>query len=183
LDALRRSGLLYTKTTGGVKYCVATPQPVYFDISTIPSTDVIANLCPQQPDEAVVTQLRAADYYIDVTHEVHWDKLSLMIYNICTNLVLKFNLRTEEERTELSHEAYKQTIEKIIRGKLRYTPGKAPVFNLLTTAIIRIMYSIMNKETRTRKNQGKLIDAVLYGTATPNLRSLRVSKSSIYAEA
>jgi hypothetical protein len=35
---------------------------------------------------------------------------------------------------------------------LKYTPGRAPVFNLLTTTIHRCIFSILSKDTRQKKN-------------------------------
>jgi len=77
-----------------------------------------------------------------------WDNLSRQIYSMCQGISIRFRPKTEDEHEELTHEAFVATINKIKLGKLRFIPGKAPVFNLLTTAIFRYLYSLKNRNKR-----------------------------------
>lgn len=187
LDDLRNRGFLWLKPIDRhtVTYCIATSIPYQFDvIDGQLSRDVLgeaqrAILLPLDPN--VADRLQKDNYMHDAPVESHWDMLVSMIYTICTGLALKFNPASEDERLDLAHEALKQVLTKISRGKLRFDPGRAPVFNLLTTAIIRIMYSIKNKEKRQRINQSKLTNDIVCGKQMPHLRSLAVSRSGISA--
>jgi hypothetical protein len=84
-----------------------------------------------------------------------WDRLSGMIYKMSFGIACHFNPSNEEEHQDYAHETFLQTMEKIKLGKLKFIPGKAPVFNLLTTTIMRQLYSKMNKETRRKKHMTK----------------------------
>ena len=69
-----------------------------------------------------------------------------------------------EEQLELSNEALLQVTNKLVSYKLVYTPGLAPVFNLLTTTIHRCMYSIMNRRKTQRLGMQKFVDQVQSGS-------------------
>lgn len=87
----------------------------------------------------------------NITKDPHaWDQINSMVYKMCSGIATHFNPRSEDEHQEHVHDAYMLTIEKIRNGKLKFTPGRAPVFNLLTTTIFRQLYSKMNKEKRRR---------------------------------
>ncbi|KKL53167.1 hypothetical protein LCGC14_2278140 [marine sediment metagenome] len=90
-----------------------------------------------------------------------WDQMSAMIFKMCEGIATKFNPRTKEEHEEHSHDAFFLTMEKIRNGKLKFEPGRAPVFNLLTTTIYRHLFSKMNKENRRKKHHAKYMDRVL----------------------
>tara|TARA_R100001244_G_scaffold25113_2_gene25481 strand:+ start:129658 stop:130212 length:555 start_codon:yes stop_codon:yes gene_type:complete len=80
-----------------------------------------------------------------------WERLQSDVYKICQGVAVHFNPRDEEERLELSHETYVLTVEKIKDKRLVFEPGRAPVFNFLTTTIFRHLYSLMNKKNRRKK--------------------------------
>lgn len=80
-----------------------------------------------------------------------WDDLQVLIYRICQGIAVHFNPKDEEELMELSHETFMLTIEKIKQRRLVFIPGKAPVFNLLTTTIFRHLYSLKNRENRRKR--------------------------------
>ena len=90
-----------------------------------------------------------------------WSKMSGMIYKICEGIATHFHPPTPEEHTEHTHDAFFMTMEKIKNGKLRFDPGRAPVFNLLTTTIFRHLYSKMNKEKRRKHHHIKYITKVV----------------------
>ena len=84
-----------------------------------------------------------------------WDEVSDRIFRICSGVATKFNPKTEEDHTEHVHDAWIQTMDKIKCGKLKFTKGKAPVFNLVTTTVFRILYSKMNKQKKQREHHKK----------------------------
>lgn len=86
----------------------------------------------------------------DKTNVEAWQKLQEGIYKICYGVAIHFHPRDEDTHNEFAHEAFILTIAKISDGRLTFIPGKAPVFNLLTTTIFRHLYSKMNKESRRR---------------------------------
>jgi hypothetical protein len=81
-----------------------------------------------------------------------WDDVLRDIYKMCNGISKRFNMPSDEDRNELANEAALQVIRKLKRGKLVYTPGKAPVFNLLTTTIHRCMYSALSRDQRRARN-------------------------------
>lgn len=81
-----------------------------------------------------------------------WDMMSEMIYKICQGIATKFNPKDDDEYQEHTHDAFAQTMEKIKFGKLRFTCGRAPVFNLITTTVFRILYSKMNRGKKQREH-------------------------------
>lgn len=84
-----------------------------------------------------------------------WKELADRIYLMCCGIATHFNPRTDDEYQEHVHDAFLQTMQKIKLGKLRFTRGKAPVFNLVTTTVFRILYSKMNRQKKQREHQRK----------------------------
>lgn len=84
-------------------------------------------------------------HWLDTGSSESWERLNLDVYKICHGIVRNFHPKTEEEHTDLAHEAFIITMNKIKSGKLKFVAGKAPVFNLLTTSIFRNLYSLMNR--------------------------------------
>ena len=91
-------------------------------------------------------------------------------------IATKFRQASEEETNDLANEALSLVTQKLIRKKLVYIPGKAPVFNLLTTTIYRCIYSILNKRKNQREGFQKLVDSMQRGKL-PNHRSFRIGTS------
>ncbi|MEM3000643.1 MAG: hypothetical protein QXU32_00535 [Nitrososphaerales archaeon] len=91
-----------------------------------------------------------------------WQQLLAGIYQISFGVAIHFRPHNDDEHRELAHEAFILTVEKIKDGRLRFTPGRAPVFNLLTTTIFRHLYSKMNRDSRRKSIMAaykqKLID-------------------------
>jgi len=86
---------------------------------------------------------------------------------------MKFRLG-EDEQLDLASDALLQVTNKLVSGKLVYMPGRAPVFNLLTTTTYRIMYSIMNKKNSQRNGIRKLVEDAAAGILPTIGRSIRV---------
>lgn len=85
-----------------------------------------------------------------------WEKLNRYVYDICNGVVIHFNPPTPEYHQELTHNAFVAIIDKIYNIKIIYEPGKGSVFNLLTTAIFRHLYSLKNKTKRRKQILQKL---------------------------
>lgn len=91
-----------------------------------------------------------------------WSELSERIQKICEGVAIMFNPRKEnDEYDEHVHDAFTVVMEKIRTGKLKFTPGRAPVFNLVTTTIFRILYSKCNKQKRQREYSKKYTEEFL----------------------
>jgi hypothetical protein len=88
---------------------------------------------------------------------IAWEETATRIHKICCGIATRFNPKSEDEYHEHVHDAFTQTIEKIKTGKLKFTPGKAPVFNLITTTVFRILFSKMNKSKKHREHEKKYI--------------------------
>ena len=112
-------------------------------------------------------------YFREVPKDVSWHAMLEDINNICLGIAMKFNQPTEEEKLDLSNEALLQVTKKLVAGKLVYKPGKAPVFNLLTTTIHRCMFSIMNRRTNRKQGQARLLEEAQAGILPDSQRSLR----------
>lgn len=82
----------------------------------------------------------------------NWDEMGNLIYKICEGVAIKFHPKTDDDRLEHIHDACMQTLEKIRTGRLIFIHGKAPVFNLLTTTIFRILYSKMNRNKKQKEH-------------------------------
>jgi len=102
-----------------------------------------------------------------------WRLVIRDVENTCQGVARKFKM-TEEDRADMVQEAVTQLIRKLRQEKLVYRPGKAPVFNLLTTTIHRCMYSVLNKSCRTRRSNGKLISDLRAGIVPKQYRSFRI---------
>ena len=89
--------------------------------------------------------------WLDTEDSDSWEELTGYVYKICKGVAVHFNPKNAEEHDELAHETFVLTIEKIKNRKLVFEPGRAPVFNLLTTTIFRHLYSLKNKDNRRRK--------------------------------
>jgi hypothetical protein len=114
------------------------------------------------------------DYYLETATDTPWHMMCNQIGDMCKGIAMKFHLKSEEDRHDLAQEAFAQVANKLIRGKLVYIPGKAPVFNLLTTTIHRCMFSILSRATKQRTNTIKLAEGLMTGAIPPMTRSLRL---------
>jgi hypothetical protein len=110
------------------------------------------------PSNLTVEQLKRQGYYCEQSTIASWQAMLQDIAKICQGIASKFNQQSAEETNNLASDALVQVISKIARGRLKYTPGRAPVFNLLTTTIHRCIYSILSKDTRQKKNFSAFAD-------------------------
>jgi hypothetical protein len=152
----------------GVAFVNGTPQTI-----TLPTEDDDLNLLSDswlhrldttfaQRDE-VIPSLEADGYIKELPTEQTWHAVLNDINKMCRGIVLRFKQPTEEEQNDLANEALLQVTDKLATYKLVYTPGRAPVFNLLTTTIYRCMYSIMNRRKTQRQGFQNYVDSVQSG--------------------
>jgi hypothetical protein len=125
----------------------------------------------------VIPRLEAKGYIRELPTEQSWHAMLEDIDKMCQGIALRFKQPTEEETMELANDALLQVTNKLARYKLVYIPGKAPVFNLLTTTIHRCMYSIMNRRKTQRQGLQKFVDDVEAGVVPKYNKSRRPAKT------
>lgn len=129
---------------------------------------------PFQQQTVVIPRLVANGYIKELPTNKTWHLMLEDINKICAGIATRFKPRTEEEHQELTNDALTQVINKLAHYRLVYKPGLAPVFNLLTTTIHRIMYSIMNKRKTQREGIGRILADAEAGALPNHNRSLRM---------
>jgi len=120
---------------------------------------------PQTPNNIV------SDYIQEQPIIIAWKELISKISLICEGISKKLCQRTDL-RSDLAHDALLVVMSKLQRGKLKYKPGKAPVFSLLTTTIHRCMFSILSKSTKQTQHTQKLVTDLASGNIKCPTRSL-----------
>lgn len=182
-------------------HCIALATPIYFNShdgvvkkvgtvfrggkpfrQTLPPIDTL-NLLSNDPlhrlDDPlaqlteVIPSLHKRGYIRELPTNTTWHAMLVDINKICHGIAMKFTPRNEDEHAELTNEAVLQVINKLAAYKLVYTPGRAPVFNLLTTTIHRILYSVMNRRKQQREALGKILIDAEAGVLPDNYRSFR----------
>lgn len=108
-----------------------------------------------------------------------WDGMLIDIQKMCFGIAHHFHQKTEEDLNDLAHEALIQVLNKLKSDRLIFTPGRAPVFNLLTTTIHNILFSIMNKRKNQKEGLYKLLQDAQSGSLPQSRRSLRFQTHNI----
>jgi hypothetical protein len=179
-------------------HCIATAEPIFFEtIDGIIDGPLLAGDRSMQIREIeaeltlhsdspihrldtdpfaqmrLTEQLLADEYFKELPTLQTWTATTIDVNKICNGIATRFKQKSDEEKSELSHETFLQVATKMRRYKLVFTPGMAPVFNLLTTTIYRCMCSIMNRRKSQREGLHKLIKDAKDGTIRSAHRSLR----------
>lgn len=113
-------------------------------------------------------------YLLENDTTTSWNSMLEDINKMCLGIATKFHQKTPEEMNDLANEALIQVLNKLVSDKLVYTPGRAPVFNLLTTTIHRCMFSIMNKRKNQKEGLNRLLHDAQNGSLPQTNRSLRL---------
>jgi hypothetical protein len=129
------------------------------------------NMFKQQLD--VIPKLLAEGYIKEQPTSTSWHDLLADIGKMCTGISMRFNLLNDDEYSDLSNDALLQVINKLVNNRLVYTPGRAPVFNLLTTTIHRCMFSLLNKKNSQKAGLNKLLSDSQYNLIPKINRSLK----------
>jgi len=173
LEIYRINGLLWTKVVGKTEdkdlpdptyprrlHCIALEKRVRLTSESgrivkgkpallIPMCEQIDKFGLPNSDSE---DLEKSGYYFDRPTVESWQAVLEDIGKICKGISMKFCLNCECARHDLTQDAFLQVINKLQRGKLVYVPGRAPVFNLLTTTIHRCMCSVLSRNTRQSQN-------------------------------
>lgn len=169
----------FSSQDGEPSHCTVDSEEISLDSTrselTLESNSKIHNLDnPFATRDEVIPALEAEGYQFEVPESVSWDLMLNDINNMCIGIGMKFHPPNEEELHDLANEALLQVCNKLQNRKLVYTPGLAPVFNLLTTTIYRCMYSICNRKTQQRKGSHKFVSEAKAGILPDNIRSFRL---------
>jgi len=108
----------------------------------------------------------------ELSEKSSWFRLCFELQKMCNGISMKFS-RDEETRNEISQESFMLIIDKIKKMKIRFTPGRAPVFNYLTTAIHRCIFNYLRKENRFKKYSSELGDNMISGNLDNSFRSFK----------
>ncbi len=199
LDIFREKGVLWTKVLGHVEgkngaklldpscpnreHCLS-PKPMTRFVTVggkVQSASVEAcdwtDMRNIKTDEAIIAQLESEGFLKERPANETWHMMLTDINNMCIGIATKFKQGSEEETNDLANEALSLVTHKLKRKKLVYMPGRAPVFNLLTTTIYRCIYSILNKRKNQREGFQKLVDSMQRGRV-PNHRSFRIGSGT-----
>lgn len=189
LEPVRSKGVLYSRVSPveilshGANSCndpwldrrdhfvlLADNTEIFFSSDKgVVNTDIDLNTADiVRPDQDTHDRLVKNGYYLEISTNEIWQELFNDISTMCTHIARKFNL-SQETREDMVHDSIMSIMDKIKSHKLIYKPGKAPVFNYLTTSIHRCMYNFLRKDNRYNTTvyiiQGKLelgkIDATL----------------------
>lgn len=133
---------------------------------------------PVAESESITKMLQDEDFFQEVPAAISYGKLSTDILNICSGVAVKFHPKSDEEKHDYVHGAFSQMLQKIKDRRLVYLPGKASVFNLLTTTAWNCLFSIVNKDNRAKNKRHQLAEGLVTGAINPNTRSLKASKPS-----
>lgn len=131
-----------------------------------------------QISQSTQDRLIQDDFFKEEPATVTFTKVTTDLLNICLGIAIKFRPQTEEDKMDLAQGALIQVLQKIKNNKLVYTPGRAPVFSLVTTTVWRCMCSIKNKDNKELRRRASLAEDLVIGAVKPNTRTLRTSKPS-----
>jgi len=145
------------------------------DYTTTPIALSEIEIVKTKPEIKDIEQILLKDGYIlDAETGKSWESMLIDINKMCLGIASKFHQKTAEELNDLANEALLQVANKLYTDRLVYTPGRAPVFNLLTTTIHRCMFSIMNKRKNQREGLNRLLQDAQSGSLPQTNRSLRL---------
>lgn len=177
-------------------HCIALGSPIYFSHHSsrtkisLHSVAAELNLLSNSPLHrldvplyqytTIIPHLKANGYIKELPVSVTWHAVLHDINNMCQGIAKKFSPKSEDDHFDLANEALLQVANKLVNHKLVYTPGRAPVFNLLTTTIHRCIFSILNRRKQQREGLSRLMTDIQAGMI-PRHRSLRHATSAALA--
>ena len=98
--------------------------------------------------------------------------MCLEVQKLCEGISRRF-FTDQDIGKDIEQEAFFRVIEKISLLMLKFIPGKAPVFNFLTTAIHRCIYNYLRKTNRYKKQMDDLKSRLASGGLDTNMRSYK----------
>ena len=178
LHCLAFANPIYLQTTEGVPQSDVNLEEIRAELNLTSNAGLHALDQPLKQFVEVVPEIQEKGYIKEEPTETHWHAILNDIHNICSGIATRFTLPNEDEQKELGSKAFIQVVEKLVSGRLKYTPGRAPVFNLLTTTIYRVMYSTLNKQTHLKHGIRRLLEDAEAGILPVAGRSIRVPPHS-----
>ena len=189
LEPLRTLGVLYSRVcpsqiiTHGLMTCNNPWLPLKehylpFSTPTVVSSvggvvNVDLNTCEIYASDLKTHQKLLRDGFIlEKRVDLSWSILCLEVKKLCEGISRNF-FTDDENRIEIEQEAFTMVISKIKHLKLCFFPGKAPVFNYLTTAIHRCIYNYLRKVNRHKKQMADLQNRLTTGCLDTKMRSYR----------
>lgn len=155
--------------------CLATPIFITSDVGVvnldIDTYEIYAI------DTETHTKLCSDGFFAEKPINNSWSILCLEIKKLCEGISRKF-FTDQEIRIDIEQEAFVAVTTKIKNLKLKYFPGKAPVFNYLTTAIHRCIYNYLRKNNRYKKQLSDLQNKMASGRLDTNMRSYKTMLGS-----
>lgn len=158
-------------------HCIATRTPLYFNSyhsrlgrptvfegsRPIPRKGIppAASIALHEP---TLSRMTAKGYRTERPSTESWQAMTIDIEKMCRGIASKFNL-PPDAKADLASDALLLVMEKIKSRRLTFTPGRAPVFNLLTTTIHRVIFSILNRDNRTKQKLADVVGQVRYLSA------------------
>jgi hypothetical protein len=127
--------------------------------------------------DTIIPSLKKRGFVQEKPEIETWNSMLNDINNMCEGIATRFRPPNSEELSELANEAILQVCQKLKSQRLVYIAGRAPVFNLLTTTIFRVMFSIHNRRSQQKRGMTKLLDDVQAGVLPDHMRSFKVGAS------
>ena len=143
-----------------------------FSMDSSSSSDALKDNIFIQKSE-IIPKLLEEGYIKEQPTSKSWHMLLEDISRMCSGISKRFNLINEDEYSDLSNDALLQVTNKLVNQRLVYTPGRAPVFNLLTTTIHRCMFSLLNKKNSQKAGLNKLLSDSQHNLIPKINRSLK----------
>jgi len=117
-------------------------------------------------------ELCSNGFFVERTIIESWRNLCLEVSKLCEGISRNF-FTDPEIRIDVEQEAFTMVMYKIKNLKLKYLPGKAPVFNFLTTAIYRCIYNHLRKNARYRRQLTDIQNKMTKGNLDISMRSYK----------
>lgn len=89
-----------------------------------------------------------ADFRVEKPQKKSWDYVSVEVSNTCAGISKKFVKVDDPTYDDIWHTSTLAILTKIKNMKLKFTPGRAPVFSLITMAIHREIFTVLNAVKR-----------------------------------
>lgn len=119
-----------------------------------------------------------ADFRQEKPQKKTWDYVSVEISNTCAGISKKFMKVDDPTYDDIWHSSTLAILTKIKNMKLKFTPGRAPVFSLITMAIHREIFTVLNAS----KRQDRLL-TIAYDRLTKSITKIgsqnRAARSSV----
>ena len=194
LESYRKSGLIWSRPKTDVRsvqkngtiihdpYVNDGIDYIVYDGKTFRSfscitIDKLINFCNSGKSIAISelpNNTKYAGFRRKVPLNHSWTELANQVYSICSGIAKKFANINDPKYDDIVSTTNLAIITKLKNKKLKFTPGLAPVFSLMTMAIHRETFTIFNSD----KRQDRLIATAKIKTNQTIVRSLSRNRSA-----